>query len=96
MSKPNVYPINPALSFQYHGAGWGLAAITEGQVNSIRYIRDVAPKTIVDQVEMGEGHASFYINQWLSTAEAGPVIRELQARGKVSVGMFSSWEFVEM
>lgn len=92
----NVYPIPDATASQYHGAGWALAAITGGQVVALRYIRDVA-EAISDQIdEAGGSHAGFFVRQWLQTDEAGPVVRELQALGEVSVGMCSCWEFVEL
>jgi hypothetical protein len=91
-----IYPINAGLSGQYDGSGWGLAAISGGEVVTIRYIRNIASQKVVDQIESDSGHATFFINQWLSTKEASPTLRELQARGQVSVGMFSSWEFVEI
>lgn len=91
----NVYKITAALADQYHGAGWALAAITGGQVVALRYVTDVAPDAVADAVADGGPHAAFFVRQWLGTSEAGPVVRELQALGQVSVGMCSAWEFVE-
>lgn len=92
----NVYKITDALASQYHGAGWALAAIAGGQVVALRYIADVAPDTVADAVAEGGPHAAFFVRQWLATAEAGPVVRELQALGQVSVGLCSAWEFCEL
>lgn len=91
----NVYKITDALASQYHGSGWALAAITGDQVVALRYIADVVPDQIADAVAEGGQHAAFFVRQWLATAQAGPVVRELQALGQVSVGMCSCWEFVE-
>lgn len=41
-------------------------------------------------------HAAFFARQWLATAEAGRVVRELQALGDVIVGMCSAWEITEI
>lgn len=91
-----VYKISESLASQYHGAGWVLAAIAGGQVVALRYVADVAPPQIADHITEGGPHARFFVGQWVQTAEAGPVVRELQALGQVSVGMCSSWEFVEL
>ena len=55
---------------------------------------DVAPSAIADQLH--GPHAAFFVRQWLGTAHAEPVVRELQALGEVSVGMLSGWEFTEL
>lgn len=89
-----VYPIPETLAAQYHGAGYALAAITGGQVTALRYVADVAGPPLED-VASGP-HAAFFVRQWLGTAEAAPVVRELQVLGDVHVGMCSSWEFVEL
>ena len=92
----HTYPIPEALASQYQGAGWALAAIAGGQPVALRYIADVAPDEVADAVAEGGQHAAFFVRQWLGTAQAAPVVRELQALGEVSVGMCSSWEFVEL
>lgn len=91
----NVYKITESLASQYHGSGWALAAISGGQVVALRYIADVATAQVADAVAEGGSHAAFFVRQWLGTSEAGPVVRELQALGQVSVGMCSAWEFIE-
>ena len=91
----NVYKIPDTLASQYHGAGYALAAITGTQVVALRYLRDVAP-VLADKIDVGGAHDEFFVRQWLGTAEAGPVVRELQALGEVSVGMCSAWEFAEL
>lgn len=91
----SVYKITDTLANQYHGSGWALAAIAGGRVVALRYVTDVAPDAVADVVAAGGSHAAFFVRQWLGTSEAGPVVRELQALGEVSVGMCSCWEFVE-
>jgi len=88
--------ITDTIANQYHGAGWALAAVAGGQIVALRYIADVAPDQVAEQVADGGQHAGFFVKHWLSTAEAGPVVRELQALGEVSVGMCSCWEFVPL
>lgn len=88
-------PIPPALAGQYKGCGIALAAITGDQVVTLRYLVDVAPPDVADAIAEG-GHAVFFARQWLSTAEAGRVVREMQALGDVIVGMCSAWEITEI
>lgn len=92
----NTYKINDAVAGQYKGAGWALVAVAGGQVVALRYVADVAGEVVADAIAEGGPHARFFVGQWLSTTAAGPVVRELQALGEVSVGMCSSWEFVEL
>ena len=87
-----AYKIPESLASAYHGAGWALAAVLDGQVVALRYIEDVAP-VIAEQ--MGGAHDAFFIRQWIQTTEASQIVRELQALGEVSVGMCSCWEFIE-
>lgn len=90
-----TYPIPETLEPKYRGSGWALAAVVGGQLVDIRYVRDVASQAVSDQVEEGGSqHAQFFLSLWISTQEAGPVVRELQALGDVVVGMCSCWEFV--
>lgn len=86
--------VTDQLAPKYHGAGYALAAITGGQLIEIRYVMDVAPSAIAEQLH--GPHAAFFVRQWLGTADAEPVVRELQALGEVSVGMLSGWEFTEL
>jgi len=93
----NVFKIPDALADAYHGSGWALAASVGGQLVALRYIRDVAPPAVADAMaEADEAHAAFFVRQWLSTQEAAPTVRKMQALGDVHVGMCSCWEFVEM
>lgn len=91
-----TYPIPPALAAQYRGAGVALAAITGGQVVALRYLADIAPLEVADQIAEGGPHAAFFARQWLGKAEAGPAVRELQALGDVRAVMCSAWEAVEL
>lgn len=88
-----IRKIPESLEKDYQGAGWALAAVLDDKVVALRYLDDVA-LSIADS--LGQGHDEFFIRQWINTAEAGQVVRELQALGEVSVGMCSSWEFVEL
>lgn len=92
----NAFKIPESLASHYHGAGWAIAAIAGGKVVALRYIEDVAPLAVADAVAQGGSHARFFVDQWIKTTEALPVVRELQALGQISLGMLSSWEFVEL
>jgi len=89
-----TYKIPESLESKYHGSGWALAAVVDGELVDIRYVRDVASQAVSDQVEEGASHGQFFLKTWLETADAAPVVRELQALGDVAVGMCSCWEFV--
>jgi hypothetical protein len=91
-----IYKIPEGLAPQYHGSGWALAAVAGGQLVKLVYLADASPT--FDQMMQQPGadnHGVFFARQVLQTPELGPVIRELQALGQISVGMLSGWEFVE-
>ena len=91
-----VFKIPDTLAGAYHGSGWALAASVGGKLVALRYIRDVAPPAVADAIaEVDGAHAAFFVRKWLSTQEAAPTVRELQALGDVLVGRCSCWEFVE-
>lgn len=92
----NVYPIPESLAGSYHGAGYALAAISGGRVVALRYIADHANEQLQDALAEGGATAEIAARRWIASQAAGPVVRELQALGQVSVGMCSSWEFVEL
>ena len=90
-----VHQIPHTLAGAYQGAGYALAAISSGQVVALRYIADAAPE--LDEVLADGGIAARHaVLRWIDSSAAGPVVRELQVLGEVSVGMCSSWEFVEL
>lgn len=90
-----TYPIPENLASQYHGAGWALAASVNGQLVALRYIANVAPD-LDEGLAEGGSQARAAVQAWIASDAAGPAVRELQALGQVSVGMCSSWEFVEL
>ena len=92
----NVYKIGDALACEYKGAGYALAAVVSCQVVALRYVQDVAPAVVANAEAGSDSHGAFFVRTWLGTAEAGPVVRELQALGEVSGGMCSGWEFCEL
>lgn len=94
-ARMNVYKIPDAIAGQYHGAGYALAAIINGQLVALRYIEDVAP-ALEEQLAEGGSTARVAIMEWINWPDASPVVRELQALGEVSVGMCSTWEFVQL
>lgn len=91
-----TYKVPEGLAPQYHGSGWALVAVAGDQLVKLVYLADASPT--FDQMMQQPGvnnHGAFSARQALSLPELGPVIRELQALGKISVGMLSCWEFVE-
>ncbi len=94
-ARMNVYPIPHPLASQYHGAGYALAASVGGQLVALRYLADVAPE-LEDALADGGSAARDAAVCWLASDAPGPIVRELQALGKVHAGMCSAWEFVEL
>lgn len=78
------YPIPKTLGHKYHGSGHALAAVIDGQLVDIIYVRDVLPKF--------DGN----IMAVLKNKKLGRASRYLSALGSVSVGMVSNGEFVEL
>ena len=94
---PKTYPIPENLAPQYHGAGWALVAVAGGQLVKLVYLADVSPAFEQMMQQPGaDNHGAFFARQALSLPDVGPTIRELQALGQISVGMLSSWEFLEL
>lgn len=91
-----VFKISDSLAGAYHGSGWALGSVaSNGELVALRYFEDLVPVSVASQLGDGNGaHGDFFIKVWLDTAEAAPVVRELQALGDVVVGMCSCWEFV--
>lgn len=94
--EPTVqsFKIPDALADAYRGAGWALAALAGGQPVALRYVADVAPD-LDEALAAGGETARHAVQRWMLSPAAGPVVRELQALGEISVGMCSAWEFVE-
>jgi hypothetical protein len=85
----NVYKIGNNIAEQYHGCGHALAAITNGEVVAIRYLSDIIP-------EYDENDGEDAMKNAIADSCLAPAVREMQALGEMSIGMLSSWEFVEM
>lgn len=92
----NVYPIPLTLASAYRGAGYALAAIASGHLVALRYLDDHADDATQDALVDGGAQARRAALAWIASDAAGPVVRELQVLGRVSAGMCSSWEFVEL
>jgi hypothetical protein len=85
--KMNVFPIPEALASKYHGAGYALAAVLEGSVIDLVYLREALP-------DFGEERQDALAA--IDDPRIAPTVRRLQALGQVSIGMCSGWEFVEL
>ncbi|MBO9356887.1 hypothetical protein GG851_23100 [Bordetella petrii] len=86
-----TYPIPESMCDMHDGDEWALAAILGERVVALRYLADIAPRAIVDQ--LNEVTAEFSIRQWLRKKPME--LHELQALGEVSVGIVSSDGFGE-
>ena len=92
LSAVQIYPIPEALSDTHDGEEWALAVILGKRAVALRYLSDIAPPIVFDQVDGLSAEAS--IQQWLCNRPLE--LRELQAFGAVSVGMVSAAGFVEL
>lgn len=81
----NTFPIPDELDAAYQGSGHALAAVKDGRLIDLLYLRDLLPgfdpedaKTAVKDVRLA------------------PTIKHLSGLGEVSFGMVSCWEFCEL
>lgn len=91
----NVYPVPDSFAGNY-GVGYALAAIDGGQVLALKYIAEHVDEKTQDELAEGGAPARNAAFKWIGSQAAGPVVRELQALGRVCAGMCSGWEFVEL
>lgn len=83
----NVYPISQNAG--YDGMGLALAAVVNGEAVKIIYLRDIC--SYYDGEEEVKDWAFWGLNPMVKATAI-----KLEETGRVSVGMASSWEFVEV
>ncbi|QHS35586.1 hypothetical protein GWQ43_05620 [Alcaligenes faecalis] len=86
-----IYPIPESLCDTYDGEEWALAAIHGERVVALRYLSDIAPSAVVDQINGAS--AEFSIREWLRKSPME--LCQLHALGAVSAGLVSSDGFAE-
>jgi len=86
-----IYPLPESMCDTHDGDEWALAAILGGRVVALRYLSDIAPSTVVAQ--LNESSAEFSIRQWLRKEPME--LCGLRALGAVSTGIVSSDGFTE-
>ena len=77
-----TFPIPDELAAAYKGSGHALAAIKDGALRDILYLRDLLPDFDSDNVQSA-----------ITDRRLAPTIAHLNALGDVSIGMASCWEF---
>lgn len=80
-----TFPIPDALAATYKGSGHALAAVKDGELRELLYLRDLLP-----------GFAPELVEYAMKDARLAPTIAHLASLGEVSIGMASSWEFTEL
>lgn len=80
-----IIPIPDELAAAYKGSGHALAAVKDGMLRDLLYLRDLLPNFDPDRV--GEAITDHRLTS---------TIAHLSNLGDVSVGMCSCWEFVEL
>lgn len=73
------------LAAAYKGSGHALAAIKDGTLCDLLYLRDLLPDFDPARVEYA-----------IKDGRLAPTIAHLSSLGDVSVGMTSGWEFTEL
>lgn len=85
-----VFKIPETLAAQYKGCGWALAAVRDGEVVELIYLRDILP---CKEFEDDDGK---FIPFAIMDARVGAASKKLDAVGAVSIGMLSAGEFCEI
>lgn len=78
-------PIPDELAAAYKGSGHAIAAVKNGQLLDLLYLRDLIP-----------GFEPENANCAIHDGRIAPTIAHLSRLGVVSVGMVSCWEFTEL
>ena len=81
----DALPIPDELAAAYKGSGHALAAVKEGRLIDLLYLRDLLPGFEPDDAETA-----------IKDVRLAPTIAHLSSIGEVSIGMVSCWEFNEL
>jgi len=81
----NTFPIPDELAGAYKGCGHALAAVNNGCLIDLLYLRDLLPDFDPERPEA-----------FIGDYRLAPTITHLEALGQVSIGMCSCWEFCEL
>lgn len=79
----NTLPIPDEMAYQ--GSGHALAAIKDGAIIDLLYLRDLLPGFEPEDAEAA-----------ITDSRIAPTIAHLSSLGEVSIGMCSCWEFCEL
>lgn len=92
----NYWKIPEELYAKYHGCGHAIAAIFNDEIVDIKYLRDIHPDFEIDIDEPTQEQEHEFVKGVIVNPLVGETIRYFQSLGEVSVGMCSSYEFVEL
>lgn len=81
----NTFSIPDQLAAAYKGSGHALAAVKDGRLLDLLYMRDLLPDFEPEDVETA-----------IKDVRIAPSIAHLSSLGEVSFGMVSCWEFNEL
>lgn len=81
----NVFPVPDELAAAYRGSGHALAAVKNGRLIDLLYLRDLLPDFNAEDVESA-----------VKDVRLASSMKHLSSLGDVSVGMCSCWEFCEL
>jgi hypothetical protein len=88
MKTSQIFRIEEPLEAKYHGCGYAIAAVAGGQLIDLAYLGDLLP-------DLEIGTQDDVLNA-LNDPRIAPMIRLFSTLWKVSVGMCSCMEFVEI
>ncbi len=80
-----TFPIPDGLAAAYKGSGHALAAVKDGVLCDLLYLRDLLPDFEPELAEYA-----------IKDRRLAPSIAHLSSLGDVSIGMASGWEFTEL
>ena len=89
----NIFKIPESLYNKYHGTGYGLVAVLNGQVVDLKYFEDIADEFYIDA---DEEIVTERMKTIIEDDRLCETIRYFQSLGEVHVGIFSCYEFCEL
>ena len=89
----NIFKIPESLYNKYHGTGYGLVAVLNGQVVDLKYFEDIADEFYIDA---DEEIVTERMKTIIEDDRLCETIRYFQYLGEVHVGIFSCYEFCEL
>ena len=88
-----ILKVPPSLYEKYHGTGYGLVAVLNGEIVDLKYFEDISDEFYID------ADAEIVLNRLkeiITDQRVGEWVRYFQSLGEIHTGIFSCYEFVEL